>query len=182
MPFCRRCGGGLTADARFCTHCGESLEADSEKPERSEDYAVYDWTDETPAERPPLTQDERTTALFCHLATFAGFLFPFGNIIAPLVIWLLRRYDSPYIDHHGKEAVNFQITIWICFVSFVVVGGLILIASGIVVGIAAVVAAGILAVVAIAMVFFFPIMTLIAAVKASHGVEYRYPLAIRLVK
>ncbi len=165
MPFCRSCGGELTADARICSHCGESPEAEPGIPDRVDDDAVHDWADVAFADRPALTQNERTTALFCHLATFAGFVIPLGNIIAPLVLWRLRRYDSPYIDHHGKEAVNFQISMTI----YVAVSAVLIL---LLVGIPLLFVIG----------MFGIVMTMIAAAKASNGIEYRYPLAIRLVK
>ncbi len=165
MPFCRHCGGQLTDDARFCSHCGESLATDASEPESAGGYETYDWAADTPTKHPVVSQNERTTALFCHLSTFAGFIFPFGNIIAPLVIWLMRRLDSPYIDHHGKEAVNFQISVTI----YVVISAILIL---LIIGIPMLIAVG----------FFSVVTTLIATVRASNGIEYRYPLAIRLVK
>lgn len=46
-----------------------------------------------------------------HLSTFSRFLFPFGNFIAPLVLWILNKEKSKFIDEHGKQALNFQISI-----------------------------------------------------------------------
>ena len=54
-------------------------------------------------------KQERTWALFCHIGALAGFIFPFGNIIAPLVIWLIKKEEYPLVDDQGKESVNFQI-------------------------------------------------------------------------
>lgn len=52
--------------------------------------------------------------MLCHLSAFAGAVFPvFGNILGPLVVWLLRRKDSPFIDFHGRQSVNFQISLTI---------------------------------------------------------------------
>ena len=50
--------------------------------------------------------------MLCHLSAFAGFTgIPFGTILGLLVIWLLKREESPFIDTHGKEALNFQISV-----------------------------------------------------------------------
>lgn len=111
------------------------------------------------------TKDERTWALFCHLSSLAGFVVPFGNIIGPLVIWLIKKDALPFVDDQGREALNFQISITIYVLAsilliFVVVGIPLLIVVG----------------------FFALIMTVIAAIKASDGVKYRYPLCIRLIK
>ena len=50
-------------------------------------------------------------AMFCHLSALSIYIgIPLGNIIAPLVIWLIRRDEFPFVDEQGKEAVNFQIS------------------------------------------------------------------------
>ena len=56
--------------------------------------------------------DERTWAMFCHLSGFLGYfvVVPFASIIGPLVVWLLKKDASAFVDAHGKEAINFQIT------------------------------------------------------------------------
>lgn len=114
----------------------------------------------------PVSKDEQNWAMFCHLAALAGFLIPFGNIIGPLVIWLTKKDTMPLVDRHGKEALNFQITVSIavviCFVLMLVLIGVFLL---FIVGIGALV------------------MTIIAAVKVSNGeFDYQYPFALRLVK
>jgi uncharacterized Tic20 family protein len=48
-------------------------------------------------------------AMFCHIAAFAFFIFPFGNILGPLVIWLIKKETYPFVDEQGKESLNFQI-------------------------------------------------------------------------
>ena len=110
-----------------------------------------------------VSKDEQNWAMGCHLAALAGFLVPFGNIIGPLVIWLIKRNEMPMVDRHGKEALNFQITVSIAFLicvplMFVLIG----IPLMFVVGIGAL------------------ILTIMAAVKVSGGdFEYKYPFAIR---
>ena len=100
--------------------------------------------------------------MLCHLSAFAGAVFPvFGNILGPLVVWLLRRKDSPFIDFHGRQSVNFQISLTIYLivsaVLIVVKSGLLLLPAAFVFGVT---------------------MVIIAAVRANEGIEYRYPLAI----
>jgi uncharacterized protein len=111
-------------------------------------------------------QDKNSTtwAMFCHLSGFAGFLFPFGNIIAPLIIWGLKRHDSPYIDSQGKEAINFQISMCIYYA---IAALLILVLIGLV----------IISVLAV----FQIIVMIIAAVDAAQGRDFRYPLSIRFI-
>jgi len=105
-------------------------------------------------------------AMFCHLAGLAGIVIPaVGNIVAPLIIWQIKKDDFPFVDEQGKEAVNFQISMsiygLICIpLFFICVGPFLLTAVGVV-----------------DLVFL-----LIAAVKANSGQHYRYPLTIRFIK
>jgi uncharacterized Tic20 family protein len=101
--------------------------------------------------------------LFAHLSALVGFVIPFGNIIGPLIIWQVKK-DIPFVADHGKEAVNFQITVTIALIvsallTVIVIGALLLP----VVGIAALV------------------FTIIAGIKANNGERYRYPFALRLI-
>ena len=113
-----------------------------------------------------LSKEARNWAMFCHLAALAGYVIPFaGNIIGPLVIWLLKREEDAFIDDQGKEAVNFQITMTIAYVVSAV---LVVVVIGIF----------LLPIVAL----FNLIMMIVAAVKASNGERYRYPMSLRFVK
>ena len=110
-------------------------------------------------------QEERSLGLACHLLAFVGMVFPFGNILGPLVIWLVKKDDSAFVDDQGKEALNFNITISIAgfvafLLTFVVIGAILLPIIGI----------------------FWLVMTIVAAVKANGGEHYRYPLTILLIK
>ena len=112
------------------------------------------------------TQDERTWGMFAHLSAFAVFIFPVGgNIIAPLIIWLTRRETSAFVEQEAKEALNFNITVAL---------------GGIVCGMLTFVGIG----VALGLVLFLGwlVMTVVAAVKATEGSGYRYPISVRFVK
>jgi uncharacterized Tic20 family protein len=121
-------------------------------------------TDSTNA--PQVSKDEQNWAMGCHLAALSGFIIPFGNIVGPLVIWLIKRGEMPQVEEHGKESLNFQITVTIAVMlciplMFVLIGIPLLFLVGI----------GAL------------ILTIMAAVKVSNGdYSYRYPLTIRLLK
>ena len=109
--------------------------------------------------------EERSLGLACPLLALAGLVVPFGNILGPLIMWLVKKDESAFVDDQGKEALNFNITISIAgfiafLLMFVVIGGLLLPIIGI----------------------FWLVMTIIAAVKANGGERYRYPLTIRLIK
>ena len=113
----------------------------------------------------PPSQDDRTWALVAHLSAFAGHVFPFAHIIAPLVVWLMKRETSAFVDEQGKEAVNAQITFTIyAFVAgvlcFVLIGIPLLLALY------------------VANVIF----VIVAAMRANEGRSYRYPYILRLVK
>ncbi len=115
---------------------------------------------------PQVSKDEQNWAMACHLSALAGFLIPFGNIAGPLIVWLIKRAEMPLVDIHGKEALNFQITVSIavaiCVALMFVLVGFVLI---FIVGLGALV------------------LTIMAAVKVSNGdFEYRYPFTLRLLK
>lgn len=60
-----------------------------------------------------LDRRQKTIATFIHLSTFSRFIIPFGNFIGPLILWLSSKEQSEFIDAHGKQALNFQISIFI---------------------------------------------------------------------
>jgi uncharacterized protein len=98
-------------------------------------------------------------AMLSHLlAIFTGFL-------GPLIIWLIKKDQSPFVDDQGKEALNFQITMLIGFV----IGGL---TTCIFIGLFIVPALVVLNIV----------LCIMAAMKANNGIAYRYPFALRLIK
>ena len=108
---------------------------------------------------------ERNWAMLAHLSALAGFIIPLGNIIGPLVIWLIKKDESEFVSDQGKEALNFQISVTI----YMIVSAILIV---IVIGIFLLIAIGI----------FMLVMIIIAAVKASSGEKYRYPFTIRLIK
>lgn len=121
-------------------------------------------TQEKETTQPVPSKDETMWAVFCHLSGLAGFIIPFGNIIGPLVIWLIKKDEFPLVHDQGKEALNFQIsmTIYILvsvILIFVAIGILLLIALGL----------------------FSIIAMVIAAIQASEGKKFRYPLSIRFI-
>lgn len=122
----------------------------------------------SPAAASPIpmnTEEERTYAMFCHLGALSGFVAPFGNIIVPLILWLTKRESSPFVDMHGKEALNFQISLLIysliSAVLILVLVGIFLLAG---------------------LCIFGLVIVIIAGVKAKSGESFRYPLTIRFIK
>ncbi|MEW6113824.1 MAG: DUF4870 domain-containing protein, partial [Thermodesulfobacteriota bacterium] len=52
--------------------------------------------------------------MLCHLSALLGLvLISFGHILGPLVVWLFKKNDDPFIDEQGKESLNFQISMTI---------------------------------------------------------------------
>ncbi|GGZ83401.1 DUF4870 domain-containing protein [Algibacter mikhailovii] len=58
-----------------------------------------------------LTNHQKNIATFIHLSTFSRFIIPFGNFIGPIILWISNKDKSEFIDEHGKQAINFQISI-----------------------------------------------------------------------
>jgi uncharacterized Tic20 family protein len=110
-------------------------------------------------------QEVRTTAVAAHLSTLAGLVVPFGSVIGPLAVWLTRRDWDPFIDQAGREALNFGISV-------AVYGLVALVAALMLVGIPLLIV-GVVA---------WVVLASLAAVKASQGQAYRYPLTMRLVR
>jgi len=58
-----------------------------------------------------INNHHKNIATFIHLSTFSRFIIPFGNFIGPLILWVANKDKSEFIDQHGKQAINFQISI-----------------------------------------------------------------------
>ena len=54
---------------------------------------------------------QKNIATFIHLSTFSRFFIPFGNFMGPIVLWIANKDKSEFIDSHGKQIINFQISI-----------------------------------------------------------------------
>jgi uncharacterized Tic20 family protein len=114
---------------------------------------------------PELTKDAKMWAMFCHLAGFARFVpVPFAGIIAPVIVWQVKKDEHPFVDYNGKQAVNFQISVAIYFLVAVLL---------------CLVIVGFFLVTAVAI--FNIVFLIIAAVKANNGEHYEYPLSIRFI-
>lgn len=110
--------------------------------------------------------------MICHLGGLTGYVANgLGSIIVPLVVWIIKKDEIPEVDRHGKEALNFNISITI---------------YGLVLGVLTFVTFGIAVFLTIplmlALVVFHLVCVVLAAMKANNGEEYRYSLCLRLVK
>jgi uncharacterized Tic20 family protein len=108
----------------------------------------------------------RTWTILCHASALLGVFFHFpGHILGPLIVWLAKRHDSPEIDAHGKESLNFQITM-LLYNAIAVVFCLVLIGF-LVLPILWVLNA---------------VFVIVASIQASDGKLYRYPMTIRFIE
>ncbi len=113
-----------------------------------------------------IPREARKWAMICHIIALVGLLGNgIGFLVGPLVVWLLKREDHPFIDQQGKEAVNFQITAFIALFASALLTLL-------------VVGFGLLLIVGLAMTIF----PIVAAIKANRGEDYRYPISIRFIR
>lgn len=112
------------------------------------------------------TQSERDWAMFCHLSSFAAYLFPFlGGIIGPLICWLSRKDQSEWIDRNGKASLNFQLSVLLYTVllfplCFILVGIPLL----------------------LALLLLEAICVVIASIKAARGEMFKYPISIPFIQ
>jgi uncharacterized Tic20 family protein len=112
-----------------------------------------------------LEQQTRQWAFFLHLSQLAGYLVPFAGLVAPIVIWQLKKNDLPGIDVHGKIVLNWIISAII----YAAVSALLVLVF---IGIFLLIALGICGVV----------FAIIGAIKANEGEVWKYPLSITFLK
>lgn len=102
------------------------------------------------------TSDEKTMAVLSHILTLVA------PVLAPLIIYLIKKDESPFIAEHARESLNFQITVFIvCFILVITIIGILLV--------------WLIAIVAL-------VLVIIATIRASEGKLYKYPFSIRLIK
>ena len=122
-----------------------------------------------------ITQNDKNYSSITHLSVFAGWFFPFGNIIAPLVLWLAKKNESTYIDAHGKSAVNFQLSLVLYgFLLAILLIPIAIFTLGL----------GIIAIILgiIPAVILYILFIISASIKASKGEYYQYPFTIEFIK
>ena len=106
-----------------------------------------------------VSSDEKTLAILSHILAIVS------SFIAPLIIYLIKKDESPYVAEHAKESLNFQITMCILWI---ISGILIIVLIGLLL---------------IWILYFVNlILVIIATIKASENKMYRYPINFRLIK
>ena len=110
-------------------------------------------------------KEERQWAMFAHLGTFSSMFVPLGNFIAPIVVWQMKKHESDFVVEQAKESLNFQITLILYFIisiplCFIIIGFFLI----------------------FALVIFGLIMVIVAGIKANDGMDFCYPMTLRLIK
>jgi uncharacterized protein len=114
---------------------------------------------------PMSESDERTWALYCHLASYAMYVIPavgLANILGPLIVWHIKKGESEFVDDQGKESVNFQLSMTIYSL---------LLSPLCLIGLPAIFITWLASI----------IMPIVAGMAAQKGERYRYPLTLRIV-
>ena len=119
---------------------------------------------------PPLpvsipASNTRTWTVLCHASALLGLFFHFlGHILGPLIVWLVKRGDAAEIDAHGKESLNFQL-------SMLIYDAIAAILCIVLIGIPILIVLWVLN----------TVLVIVASIKASEGVLYRYPMTVRFI-
>ncbi|HWB12557.1 MAG TPA: DUF4870 domain-containing protein [Pirellulales bacterium] len=133
--------------------------------EQTNPYDAPQTPIEPPASVSTADRDARMWGMLCHLSALSMYVSGIGFIVGPLIVWLVKKDDHPFIDDQGKESLNFEISILIYYIVSTI-------AIFCVIGIPLLVI----------LHFFHIVMIIVAAVRANGGETYRYPLTIRLIK
>jgi uncharacterized Tic20 family protein len=156
----------------------EDVPPDRPVPEQSGDVPLSERLQELPTEVVPTTDsgevlskqptaEERQWGMFAHLSALLGLLVGGLTFVGPLVVWLMKKDESKFVDYHGKEALNFQLNILIyslISVALMIATCFVLFPLPIVVAVYAIV------------------MPILAGIKANEGELYEYPLTFRMIK
>lgn len=112
-----------------------------------------------------LSKDEKTWGMIAHLSALSGWIgIPFGGILGPLVVYFVKKDESPFVRDHAKEAMNFGISIFI----YALVAALLIL-----------VFIGMLLLPALIVVSI--VLNIMAGLKANEGRTYKYPFTIRFI-
>jgi hypothetical protein len=146
-----------------------------------------------------LSKNFKNIASLIHISTFAKYIFPFGNYIAPLIIWTSNKDRDNFIDDNGKQVLNFQISLFLYFIIMLLICIPVVINLGFniaelealktsittydLTAFAGSIITFVLFVIVSCILFIIDLYaTIMGAIKASEGLLYNYPLAIKFIK
>ena len=112
-----------------------------------------------------VNNEERTMSMLCHLSALSMFIIPFGSVLGPLIMWLIKKDQYIEVDRQGKDVLNFHLSMLI----YSIVGGILVF---LVIGIF------VLAALAILQLVFI----VVASVKSNRGERFEYPLSIKFIQ
>lgn len=138
------------------------------------------WSQAPPPSPPPQAGpfDERNYAMLLHLSALAGIFIGFF-FLGPLVMWLVKKDQSAFVDRHGRAALDFHISMFVYAVAGALLIGLVTIAT---LGIGLLLMLPLIILVAIAYGVLLIVFPIIAGVKANHGQPYDYPMSFRMLR
>ena len=118
----------------------------------------------------PLKTEEdkqaRIWGMLCHLTALLGMIgIPLGNVLGPLIIWLVKKNAYPFVNEQGRESLNFQLSMTI----YAIAAALLIYIK-----------MGMALLLVVAGINFF--LIIIASIRAFNGETYTYPFTIRLIK
>jgi len=147
-----------------------------------------------------IAKEEKTLATILHLSVFSKFIIPFGNFIFPLILWLTKK-EKPFIDEHGRKAINFQISLFLYTILVLGIGVSIILFQAIRLGgdvpfvigpeqfyidemgqaISIVITIIVFAIILSALFFLEIFAVISASIRASNGENYSFPLCINFI-
>jgi uncharacterized protein len=178
---CTSCGATMDSTATSCSVCGAAVSepAGASVPPPGGPWSPQPgapgagWTP-PPATHPSgLSSEVRNWGLAAHLSAFIGAWVALA-FLGPLVVWMIKREDHPFVEHHAKEALNFNLS----FLLYGVVGVAIAVPLGLLtlgIGLIPLVLVG------VALGLAWVVLPIVGAVKAANGEGYRYPVTIRFI-
>ncbi len=150
-----------------------------------------------------VTTHQKNLSTFIHLSTFSKWFFPFGNFIAPLILWSAQRNKSHFVDDNGRNAINFQLSMLLYTIALVILSIPFFIwqlfklegtnahiifndhfhTHGDFANISTLFIITIIVGTLVVGIAIFEIISVVsAAIKASNGENYKYPLTINFIK
>jgi uncharacterized protein len=114
-----------------------------------------------------VTEEQKNMAQMCHFSALAGVAAAgLGMPLGPWLVWKAKKDLGPFVDAHGKESLNFQLTYWV----LTLVLALLIIIDGY------------FLIVPLAVIVYAGVMAILAGTKVGQGEMYRYPLTLRLIR